>query len=333
MLLCFFISNQKISPEQRGLEFEKNEIENLWSHALLLDPSVSAAEELYWQNENDEAVLKQCADHLRTLWLSVNAIEEDLQEQRLSHLSPQYGVNNLVNNPLLTKTIQQSLKPFLLPSDSSIYSAVDEIFSSSRVTFNDFTLAQAGFHIICRKQPRSFITVASHGAVPGFLFKLYYDTELRTKNGTPGWKWFVRRCSGAELIRNVIHKKNIKYFKVPQKYIYVLPPSTIPATMPGVMPQISVLVVEDMKLADDVLNYHAWKTFITPQILDELYIIISRANGSSYRPDNIPYTQSGHFAFIDTEYPYQDPDFYSIRPYLSYDMCVYWDKLVKKGGP
>ena len=86
-------------------------------------------------------------------------------------------------------------------------------------------------------------------------------------------------------------------------------------------------------MTDKPLNYHAWKTFVTPKILDELYIIISRANGSSYRPDNIPYTQTGHFAFIDTEYPNKDPDFNSIRPYLSEEMWYYWDKLVKQGGP
>ena len=144
-----------------------------------------------------------------------------------------WGINITLNNPLLNKKIQKEIASYELPSDLSFTPIVNLIFSSSRPTFNADALVQAGFNIL-HKQPRSYIVVANHPALPGFLFKLYFDTELRMKNNVPGWKWFVRRCEGAKVIRKVIANKKIKNFKVPDKYIYVLPTHTIPAAVPGI---------------------------------------------------------------------------------------------------
>lgn len=339
-----FQVNQEIHPtDQSDLEapplvWEPEEIENLWSQAISLEPSMILAQEEYWLGHNHQSFeakqsLQLCADHLRSIWLMTNAIsDEDQEETRHSLSLHQYSLNNLESNILLNKKIKKEIAPYLLPKDLPITPVVDQIFSSSRPTFNCNFLAQAGFHIL-HNQPRSYIVVASHPALPGMLFKLYYDTELRIKRNVPGWKWFVRRCAGAQLIRKVIAQKNIKFFTVPKKFIYVLPPSTIPLNIAEVDPKLAVLIVEDMNLVSKELNYVAWKNLITPETLNELYIIISRANGSSYRPDNIPFTHAGTFAFIDTEYPHRDPDFYSIRGYLSAEMCNYWDQLIKRGGP
>jgi hypothetical protein len=313
-------------PQTVPLIFEQQEIENLWSQAKPL----TNCQESYWlwhADRSNRQALHDCADHLRTLWLSYNSASQVPYSLNLH----QYALNNLDNNSLLNKKIRKEITPYLLPRDLPITPAVDQIFSFSRPTFNAVTLIQAGFNIL-HNQPRSFIIVANHPAVPGMLFKVYLDIDVRLKKNLAGWQWFVRRCAGAEMIKKVIAKKKIKHFKVPAKYIYVLPPTTIPQSL-GIDPKLAVLIVEDMHLVDESFNYAAWKLLITPEILDELYIIISRANGSSYRPDNIPFTQSGHFAFIDTEYPQQNPDFNSIRPYLSVEMYQYWDKLVKKGGP
>ncbi len=277
--------------------------------------------------------LQKVADQLRSLWLRCNDRCEMIEnENYLSSVLLRQATKDVKNNPLLNKSIKKQIEPYLLPGNLWMTPLLDHIFSVSRVIFNEDSLRQAGFSILF-KQPRSFIVVASHPVIPGFLFKLYLDTELRLKNNEPGWKWFTRRCAGAKIIRSVIEKKKIKYFKVPTKYIYVLPPHTIPSKMPGIDPKLAVLIVQDMNLVNDELNYAAWRHLVTPEILDELYIIISRGNGSSYRPDNIAYTHSGTFAFIDTEYPNKSPDYQSIRPYLNSEMCNYWDRLVKAGGP
>ncbi len=323
----------KIAP----LILENKDIENLWTQAISLDEALIFAQEDYdlWRSQQDsnKQALQRCANYLRSAWLSASQPSEVSHEKFSETIAlHDYKLNNQANNSLLNSRINKEIAPYLMDSNWPLAPTVDQIFSSSRPTFNFFTLTLAGFNILCQ-QPRSFITVASHPYVPGYLFKLYYDTELRLKNNVPGWKWFVRRCQGAELIRKTIIRKKIKHFEVPQKFIYVLPPATTPLKAIGIDPKLAVLIVQDMNLVNADLNYLAWKTIVTPQILDELYMIISYANGSSYRPDNIPFSYSGKFAFIDTEYPKHDPDFYSIRPYLSNDMCNYWDQLVQKGGP
>ncbi|MBN9377939.1 MAG: hypothetical protein BGO14_00455 [Chlamydiales bacterium 38-26] len=322
--------------ETAPLVFDETEVEQLWHHAIRLDSSLEAARQNYllWKANCDQPegveCLRTCAEHLKSTWLLANETpDEDFNPHSYKFLNT-YSVQNLANNPLINKTIQKEISPYLIPSNSRLVPILEQLFST-RVTLNATTLTQGGFNIL-RRQPRSFIILANHPATPGYLFKLYLDTELRMKQKTPGWRWFARRCSGAKLVRKVIAKKNIRHFVVPKKYIYVLPPSTIPAKTSEIDPKPTVLVVEDMQLVPKELNIAAWRNLVTPQILDELYAIISRANGSSYRPDNIPFSYQGKFAFIDTEYPYRNPDFKSIRPYLSPAMCKYWDDLVKKGG-
>lgn len=327
-------TNNEISP----VVFATKDIENLWSRALTLDSSLAHIQEEYWlwhryQSDDQKATLQRCVDVLKSTWLTANVSEEIVPEERHPiHRLHEYTQANLQNNSLIDKKIQREIEPFLLPSNLQITPLVEQIFSASRPTLNSTAFVLAGFNIL-HMQPRSYIIVGIHPAIPGYLFKLYLDSELRKKNKVPGWKWFVKRCKGAELIRNVIIQKKIKNFTVPKKYIYVLPPATTPSKTRHINPKPVVLIVENMNLVNDDLNYAAWKLLVTPQILNELFIIISSANGSSYRPDNIPYTHSGTFAFIDTEYPHQHPDFNSIRPFLSSEMCNYWDRLIKEGGP
>lgn len=324
--------------DKKEIKFADGEIENLWTKAVQLDSSLIYAKEDYWfwrQQPNDQTkpYLQYCAEALKVLWIEKNSLGIDPIELNANGIFQHcYSVNHLENNHLINDKIRKEIVPHLLPSNLPIATSVDQIFNNFRAIFNTDLLRQAGFKIL-HKQPRSYIIVANHPAVPGFLFKLYLDTELRQKKNVPGWKWFVRRCEGAKSVRNIIAKKHIKNFTVPTKYIYVLPSSTAPAAIPGIDPKPAVLIVQDMNLVEKELNLAVWKNFVSPEVLDELYVIISRANGSSYRPDNIPFTHSGKFAFIDTEYPNCDPDFASIRSYLSTEMCAYWDQLVKKGGP
>lgn len=333
-LASLYCCIQQESQSINSLAYEAEDIQNLWEKALPLDDSLTQWQHNYWhwhRNSSSEAKegLKQCAQYLRSLWVTA----KDEQAEKNSLEPHRFLANNLENNPLVNKRIKKQIAPFLLPKDFPFTPMVEHIFSSTRATFDFFTLIDAGFNIL-HLQPRSYIAVVSHPAVPDFLFKLYLDIDLREKHNKPGWKWFVRRCSGAQSIKKVISNKKIKHFTVPTKYIYVLPPATIPAKTALVDPKLAVLIVQDMHLVSDEINYLAWKNYITPEILNELFLIIAYGNGSSYRPDNIPYTREKTFAFIDTEYPDSpQPDFISIRPYLSIDMCSYWDKLIQRGGP
>lgn len=299
----------------------------LWNSLLIESDYDSRVEKAYVlfneaKKTNCIDLLKQSSDELRNVWReSEPDIEEKLAHDPLSknHHYP------------ITQEAREEIAPYLLPPKHKLAGALDAIFTKSRATKNMHYFESAGFNVL-HIQPRSFIIVASHRKLPGHLVKVYLDDEERMKRNRPGWKWFVYRCKGARKIAKIIEKYKIKHFAVPIKYIYVLPENPPAPRGEGYKPKIAILLVEDMNILDADENEEHWKKDITEEHLLELYTIISRANGSSYRAGNIPCTKSGKFAFIDTEYPYQDPDFKSIRFYLSRDMRDKWDSIVRHGG-
>lgn len=227
--------------------------------------------------------------------------------------------------------IQERITPFLLPFDHPAKNLLDHIFSFSRFTADDQTLLDADFEILSI-QPRSYVRILKHPLLPDFLFKAYVDAETRKKKNLDSWQWLVKRCEGAAAVRHIIKKKKIKFFTVPDKWIYLLPETLLPPDKYSPPPHLALLLVTDMRLASSKECLYAWKHQITKEHLDELYQIISYAKGSSYRPDNIPLTIDGTFAFIDTEYPSHKPDYDSIKSYLCPEMSLYWEKLTQRGG-
>jgi hypothetical protein len=217
------------------------------------------------------------------------------------------------------------MKRYILPENHPAKPALDAIFLSTRATKDEATFRASGFTTLFTKS-RSFIRVARHLSLPGYLLKVYLDSEQRQKRKRASWEWLVLRCEGAEKIRKIIEKKKITHFQVPGKWLYPLPPHPDCTSME----QPFLLIVDDMKLVSNAENEAAWKTVITREHLNELYLIITKAGGSSYRPDNIWLTKHGKFAFIDTEYPRQKFDYNSIPSYLSPEMRSYWANLTQR---
>lgn len=323
--------------DEEAIHFDDADVLKLWDKLAAAESPdfLNKAYSAYYQAKNSLAVddlekAKQLLNYSST-WLEKIWTEDSQNDFSPQHFFATY--NNFDDNPFTSPEAKDQMRPFLLPSQHPSKAALDSIFLSSRATLDEASFEKSGFRTKF-KQPRSFIRVASHPLLPGYLVKVYLDSELRLKKGEPGWLWFVRRCIGAKQIRKVIDKKKIRYFSVPQKWIYPLPIDPSPPNDPAYLRKPAILLVQDMQLVPKNENYEAWKTKITRKHLNELYTIISHASGSSYRPGNIPYTKNGKFAFIDTEYPERkNPDFKSIRPHLSSEMRAYWDKLVKNGGP
>jgi hypothetical protein len=237
---------------------------------------------------------------------------------------------NFKDNPFLDKRMQSSIAPFLLPLDHPIKPMLDSIFSTSRAIENERTLVDAGFTVIAGPMPFSFIIVARHPAVPGFVFKVYLDSESRLRKQIPHWKWLVRRCIGARGIRNVIKHENIRYFLVPDKWLYVLPVYPYSNVL---NPQPIILVETDMEPESHQVSEHMWKTAVRSKHLDELYSILKQGYGGSGTlclSHNVPYTKSGKFAFTDTEDRRADLKLTYIKKYLSKDMQHYWDSLINQ---
>lgn len=238
---------------------------------------------------------------------------------------------NVDGNRYLSDTIRKKMRPYLLPLQHPMRQILDELFLHERITLNRETFQNAGFKTLATG-PRSFIRVARHEKMPGYLVKAYLDTVTREKRGKPSWRWLVYRCEGAKKVDSIIRSRDIKYFDVAKKWIYCLPAEPSPPRDAYHERHLALLLVTDMNLASSKDNYHAWRHVITKEHLRELYTIISHAKGSSYRPDNIAYVANGKFAFIDTEYPSSKPDYSSIKQFLNPEMQRFWEKLVKTGG-
>ena len=198
-------------------------------------------------------------------------------------------------------------------------------FHRGGVIDNEGTFLEVGFHIR-RKKERSLMRVATHPMVPGYVFKVFFIDERGCRRAkSRGWKSFAVRCEQADRIRRVIHENNFQHFTVPRKWLFNTPPH--PACDADDQPTILVAEFQDLLLRED--NEHAWRHSITDVHLDELYYIIERAGGASYRPDNIRLTREGQFAFIDTEHAAREGDFQSITSYLSSSMRCYWSNLAQ----
>jgi hypothetical protein len=230
---------------------------------------------------------------------------------------------NFDDNPSIDQQMRGMIRPYLLPLDHPMKGALDLIFSESRAIENEATFANAGFDTLFVR-PATYIRVARHPLLPDHLLKVYLDNETRQKAGIPGWGWLLNRCKAAKSIRKLIKKKNLQHFSVPDKWLYPLP-----ATRDSQHPVI--LIVTEMNLVGSWKTRKAWKN-ATQEHLDELFCILSHGYASTDLINNIPYTQEGKFACIDTEHPKRKLKYSHIRSHLSKPMQAYWDELVKRKG-
>lgn len=356
--LIFYIHEHDKSLDERShphktIDFSAEDVTNLWnkvSQGVSFHSKLNQRETLFQKayqsyeqaeiaiqkgvNQEAQQLLKDASEALNQLWQ--DAIDEEDKKANYD-LGPSIRVRkikdpNLEKNPYISAEAKKAMKPYLISLEHPMRVVLDSIFLKKRATVDKYAFHKAGFKVIA-EGPRSYILVARHRNLPGYLVKAHLDTELNKKYRKESWEWLVRRCEGASKIREIIQKRNIRYFVVAEKWLYCFPPEPSPPHDHHHTRHLALLLVTDMELVSKKRNYHAWTHYITKEHLDELYIIISRAKGSSYRPDNIAYTQHDQFAFIDTEYPTRGPDFRSIRLFLSPEMLEYWDKLVKNGGP
>lgn len=233
------------------------------------------------------------------------------------------------DNPYLTSRLRSAIAPYLLPLDHPAKPALDAIFSQSRVIENEKSLVDAGFELIAGPMPLSFIIVARHPQVPGYVFKIYLDSEKRCRKQVPHWQWLARRCAGAFGIRQIIEREKICYFAVPDKWLYLLP---IYPYSKETNPQPVILMETDMEPVSYEETQRMWKTAATRKHLDELYCILKYGhggNGTVFLYENVPFTKQGKFAFTDTEDPRAKLVLKNVKRYLSKDMQRYWESLIQ----
>ncbi len=237
---------------------------------------------------------------------------------------------NVADNYLMPGDMRLQIMPFLLPLDHPMKAKLDAIFLRSRAVESERTLVDAGFEVIAGPMPNSYIMVVRHPEVPGYVFKLYLDSEKRIRKNIPHWVWLARRCAGARKIKKVIQAKKIKYFSVPDKWLYALPVYPFSSSSD---PELVILMATDMELESLETTEQVWKNGIERKHLKELHAILKERYGGNSIVNlsaNVPYCKNGKFAFTDTEDLRGHIRWDYVNKYLSKEMSHYWDTLTHK---
>jgi len=227
-------------------------------------------------------------------------------------------------------SVWEQLAPYFLPEDHHLKPVLDKIFREQRVTESVKSLKKSHFKIIS-KQKWSDTYVVSHKKLKRYLVKLYLDSKT-TKNDWAAW---LSRIRGAQFVQESIERNGYqKYFKVPKKWIYPLPEH--PSPDPNFQGKNFVLVVEDMDILDRRKNDFLWKSnVLTEDLLDAIFVILQEVGLSdSIYPFNLPFSNDGRVAHIDTEFYHQWPvAFNRLTKFLSKKNQAYWNMLIANGGP
>lgn len=253
------------------------------------------------------------------MMLLVNlGIEAD--QKRLADVNPSRYVSQDVWN---------EVKEYLIANNHPIKKTLDRIFSNSRVLYDLESMRGAGFDAL-PPQHQTQMIVAKHPDLQGYVIKAYLDEQDYYK-GMPEYEYWIKRVKGAELIRESINAhKYDHFFKVPKKWLYLLPDDPSPPST--YLRKMFILVVEDMELFDNNTNENLWGSeWVTEDLLDALYTITTELGLlDSARPENCSFSIDGKGAFVDTElYHKSRVKYFRLTPYLSPSMQKYWKKITK----
>lgn len=250
----------------------------------------------------------------------------------LCSLQMAYSYPNFDKHSCLASRSRKRIKPHLLPVKHPAKAVLDRLLADVRVLDTMDSLQKAGF-ITVSVRPFSYCVIVKHPDLPGYLLKLYLNSETRVSKRKEGWERLVKRCEGAEQVRNAIRKNKLKHFSVPGKWLYPLAVKNQKrshSSRKKCGQQPIVLVATDMNLVSQEETHLCWKTKIKRKHLRELYHVLNSQGASCHVAWNIPRTNQGQFACIDTEHPNRLPKFWAVKHYLSDEMAAYWDRLVQK---
>lgn len=190
--------------------------------------------------------------------------------------------------------VLEKVRPYLLPENHAAKKTLDRLFATRPLT-NEESLKKAGFQFKPRKEPEKQLLCAKHPKLRGYLVKTYLDTQHTIGKEERNW---ISRIQGAEQIRKAIAQHHYqKMFKVPKKWIYLLPDNPSPPR------RRFVLIVEDMHILERPKNIDAYFFQMSRPRLDALFTLLTEnLLIDSIYIDNIPFCKDGRIAFIDTEH-------------------------------
>jgi hypothetical protein len=181
---------------------------------------------------------------------------------------------------------------------------------------------KAGFDVEGRGD-WSNIMVASHPSVQGYLFKKY-SAKISLKEQLENYHL---RVEGADKLRAFIAAQRLTLIVVPQKLLHELPPEF---SRKGVSSY--VLVVEKLTLLESSDSKRLFRQ-LDHEGLRQLCTTLLTFKGLDSGVRNVPFTDKGQIAFVDTErwdeHNKKKIFLRRIREYLSDDQQKVVKKIVK----
>ena len=174
-----------------------------------------------------------------------------------------------------------------------IVSHLRELFTDRKMFDSMGSFAKAGFKLIAHAPHK--IMSGSHKRAKGYLFKKY-------NNDLPGKKQiknYMRRIEGARLLRAFISEHNFQHVVAPHKWLYELS---------GSFPERYLIVTDKLDLLADDATLRKYARIREEQLM-ELATVLYYFRGLNSWTKNLPFTEDGKIAFIDTERWHHDKDY------------------------
>lgn len=133
--------------------------------------------------------------------------------------------------------------------------------------------------------------VASHPSARGYLFKRYCR-KISLKDQRKNYR---RRIEGAQKLQELITSQHLTRIVVPRKHLHALPPAFSHGDVPS-----CVLIVEQLSLLDARRSKQRYRQIDT-ETLRQLCTVLRTFRGLDSGVRNLPFTEGGQIAFVDTE--------------------------------
>jgi hypothetical protein len=174
-----------------------------------------------------------------------------------------------------------------------IAALLKELFTDPGMFDSFDSFSSEGFRLVEHSENK--IMSGSHKRARGYLFKKYNNDKPSKKQ----LKNYMRRIEGARLLRSFIAEHGFQHVVAPQKWLYELPSS---------FPEPYLLVVEYLDLVSREDTESSYDRIDKAQ-LRELATILYYFRGLNSTAANLPFTEDGKIAFIDTERWHHDKDY------------------------
>jgi hypothetical protein len=138
---------------------------------------------------------------------------------------------------------------------------------------------------------QSDIMVASHPSASGYLFKKY-SRKISLKDQRKNYRC---RIKGAEKLRELLAAQRLTQIVVPRKHLHELPPEFCHKGVPAY-----VLIVERLVLLDSTQSKQRYRQIDT-ETLRQFCTVLRTFRGLDSGVRNVPFTDRGQIAFVDTE--------------------------------